>query len=397
VTPDEPVPSSVPRWLARSAAWSWRVLVVAGALVLIGLAFVRLRVIVVPVVAALFVTTVLSPPAVWLRRRGLPALVATWIVFLLAGAVVAGVVFGVLPGLETEFGKLGQALGTGVSQAEQWLVHGPLHLSRHQVHHLFAQATSVLNSHRQALIHGALTGVSVAASVLAGVLLTVVLSFFFVKDGASLARWFTGWASPARAMEMEELGRRAWGVLTGYIRGTALNGAVNALVLALTLLALGVPLVGALALLTFVGGFLPLVGGVLSGLVAAVVALVAKGPIAAGVVVGATILIHNLEGYLVGPFVLGRAVRLHPVAVILVLGIGTILGGVVGAFLAVPVAGVVLAVAGYYRQQRDPLERSAIPGLWWPGSFRPGLPGSARRRGGEPAKGADAEPEPTAR
>ncbi|HZD66939.1 MAG TPA: AI-2E family transporter [Acidimicrobiales bacterium] len=347
------VPPSVPRWLSGAAAVSWRLLVVAAALVMAGLALKRLEVLVVPVMAALFLTTVLGPPATWLRRRGVPGLLATWIVLLVAAAVVTGIIFGLVPTVESEFARLGRTLGTGITRTEGWLVHGPLHLSQARVSASFDRVVNFLNSHRQAVISGALTGVHLAASVLAGILLTIVLTFFFVNDGQRITSWAIGLFPERQRQDAHALVERSWRVLTGYIRGTAINGLVNAAVLSLTLLGLGVPFVVPVALLTFVGAFLPVVGAIISGLLAALVALVSNGPLAAAIVIGATILAHNLEGYLVGPWVVGRAVRLHPVAVLLVLGVGTILGGVIGAFLAVPVTAVVAAIAHYYRAGRD--------------------------------------------
>jgi predicted PurR-regulated permease PerM len=179
-----------------------------------------------------------------------------------------------------------------------------------------------------------------------------VLTFFFVKDGGRITAWALDLVSESRANDARAIGRRAWEVLSGYIRGTAINGLVNATVLALGLWILGVPLVIPIALLTFVGSFVPLVGAIVSGALAAGVAIASRGVAAALIVVGLTVVIHHLEGYLVGPFVLGRAVRLHPVAVLLVLSVGTVLGGVVGAFLAVPTASVLLAVNEHYRQKR---------------------------------------------
>ncbi|MGH9062609.1 MAG: AI-2E family transporter [Acidimicrobiales bacterium] len=346
---------SVPRWLAGAAAVSWRVVVAVAALVLLGMAFRRLEVIVVPVVGALFITTVLGPPAAWLRRHGVPRLLATWVVLLAAAGVVAGVIFGILPGFEHELPKLSNSLAQGITKVQGWLVSGPLHLSRAQVSTSFGRVTKLLTNHQQTLIQGAISGVSLLASVLVGVLLTIVLTFFFVKDGSVMGDWAMGLFSERRARDVQAIGQRSWAVITGYIRGTAANGFVNGVVLSLTMVGLGLPFAFPVGLVTFVGGFLPLVGGILSGLVAALVALVAQGPVAAGIMVGATILVHNLEGYLVGPLVLGKAVKLHPVAVLLILGLGTIIGGAIGAFLAVPVAAVVLKVIDYYRSGRGAL------------------------------------------
>ena len=342
----------VPRWLNTAAAYSWRLLVVAAGLVVLALAFGKLHEILVPVIGALFLTSVLSPPARWLRHHGWPALAATWAVFLAALALVAAIGIGLAPSVSHEFTALGHELSQGVKQTEHWLEKGPLHLSAKQVNNDVKQAQKELSSNRSKLIQGAVSGVTIVLQGVAGVLLALVLTFFFVKDGERIGAWFLGIFEERRGADLRVVGRKAWSTLGGYVRGTAANGLVNAVVLAVGLLILGVPLVVPIAILTFVGGFIPLVGAIVSGAIAALVALVAKGGVAAGVVIGITVLIHNLEGYLVGPLELGRAVRLHPVAILLALAAGTILLGIVGAFVAVPITAIGLAVQQHYRTAR---------------------------------------------
>jgi predicted PurR-regulated permease PerM len=369
---------AVPAWLASSAAIAWRVIVVAIALYGVYLAFGRLHLVVLPVVLALFGSTILVPPANWLRRHGWPPLAATWAVFLGGLLVVAAVVAARAPGAASDFHSLGHQMGRAGNQAEDWLANGPFHLSRAQIQADVASIRRQINANRDALVKGAIAGVTLLAQAVGAAILTLVLTFFFVKDGSKISTWALDLVSESRANDARAIGRKAWEVLGGYIRGTAINGLVNATVLAVGLWILGVPLVVPIALLTFVGGFLPLVGAIISGALAAGVALASKGVVAALVVVGLTVVIHHLEGYLVGPFVLGRAVRLHPVAVLLVLSVGTILGGVLGAFLAVPTTSVLLAIHEYYRQKRrrelfvaaENGNRAAAPTAQMPGPVR---------------------------
>lgn len=342
----------VPAWLNTAAAYSWRLLVVGAGLVVLALAFGKLHLIVVPVIGALFLTTILSPPARRLRRWGLPPLAATWIVFLLALGLLSAIGLGLAPSVGHEFNQLGHDLNQGIKQAEHWLETGPLHLSKKQVSSYVAKARSSITANKTKLLQGALSGATVVLQGVGGTLLALVLTFFFVKDGEEIGNWFFSIFDERRAADLREVARKAWHTLGGYVRGTAANGLVNAVVLAVGLLILRVPLVIPIALLTFVGGFIPLVGGIASGTIAALVALVAKGPVAAAIVVGLTVLIHNLEGYLVGPLVLGRAVRLHPVAILLALATGTILLGIIGAFVAVPITAIALAVHQHYRAAR---------------------------------------------
>jgi putative heme transporter len=357
-TPERAV---VPAWLNTAAAYSWRALVVGAGLVVVALAFGKLHLILIPVIGALFLTTVLSPPARRLRRLGLPPLAATWVVFLVALAILSGIGFGLAPSVGHEFTQLGHDLNQSVKQAEHWLETGPLHLSKNQVEGYVKKAQSSITANKSKLIQGALSGATVILQGAGGFLLALVLTFFFVKDGEEIGSWFFSIFDERRAADLRVVGRKAWSTLGGYVRGTAANGLVNAVVLAVGLLILGVPLVVPIAILTFIGGFIPLVGAIASGVVAAMVALVAKGPLAAGIVLGLTVLIHNLEGYLVGPLVLGRAVRLHPVAILLALATGTILLGLVGAFVSVPVTAIALAVHQHYHSARLQVVKGPTP------------------------------------
>jgi predicted PurR-regulated permease PerM len=326
--------------------------VVVAALVVAGEAFARLHLVIVPIVAALFLSTILGPPAGWLRRHGWRPTLATCAVFLGAAAIVAAVVVGLVPTVQREFHTLGHEVSAGVTEAKHWLTTGPLHLSQRELDSYTTRAGQELSANRTRLLRGALSGVTLVLEVAGGLLLTLVLTFFFVKDSDRISRWFLDLFDDERAADIRVLGTTTWATLSGYVRGTAINGLVNAVLMAIGLTIIGVPLVLPIAVLTFVGGFLPLLGAIVSGVIAALVALVSRGVFAALVVVAITIVIHHVEGYLVGPLVLGRAVKLHPVAVLLALTAGGLLGGVIGAFMAVPVTAVALAANEYYRVKR---------------------------------------------
>jgi putative heme transporter len=343
--------SSVPRWLVRWSAVCWRMLIIAAALVVVGYVFTRLRLIILPVVVALFVSTVLVPPARWLRGHRFPPLLATWTVFLGSFVIIAALVLGLYSLTQGQFNQLGHELSNGVNRAERYLTNGPFHFSHKQVNDYVDQAKNFFTKNQGTLVKGALSGATIALEVAGGLLLTFVLTFFFVKDGDKISGWALSlFKNEHRIEDMRTLGRQTWATMAAYVRGTAANGFVNAVLLSFALLGLGVPLVLPLALLTFIGGFLPIVGAIVSGAFAALVALVIKGPIAALIIVGVTIVIHNVEGYIVGPKVLGHEVNLHPVAIILVLAAGTALGGIIGAFLAVPLTAILIAVYNHYHQ-----------------------------------------------
>lgn len=339
----------VPRWLARGAAFAWRLLILAAGLVVAGFAISRLLPIVLPLLAALFVTTILAPPANWLHRRGWPPLAATFVVFIAGMGIVVTLLLWLVPAVVGELAKLGDAIRNGFDEVERWLINGPLHLSQQQVDSLLHGARSTAARPGGLLAREAIAGVSRAAEAAGMVALTLVLAFFFVKDGAVLSEWLLGFVDPRRVPDLREICSRAWATLGAYVRGTAINGTVNGVLMGLGLVLLGVPLALPIAVLTFFGGFFPIVGAVVTGFIAALVALVDKGLATSLLVVGLAVIVHNVEGYLVGPVVLGRAVHLHTVVILTALAVGGILGGIVGAAVAVPTAAVLLSITDYYR------------------------------------------------
>jgi predicted PurR-regulated permease PerM len=354
-----------------AASVSWRFLVVLAAIVVAALVFWRLRLITLPIVAALFLSTILGPPARWLSRRRVPPSLATWIVFLVTVAVIVTIAVLLAPGVTAQFRDLGGHLSNSLARIERWLTHGPLHLPPDEVDARIRSIRESVAAARSELLQGAISGVTLVLEGAGAALLTLVLTFFFVKDGEDIFRGAMSLIPANRATEMQLVGRESWRTLAGYVRGTAINGLINALVLSLTLLVLGVPLVLPVAILTFIGGFVPLAGGLVSGAIAILLALVTQGPTAALIVLGAAILSHNLEGYIVGPLVLGRAVHLHPLAILIALSTGAILGGIVGAFLAVPLVAVLVTIhrerlVGRLRQPqlalREPGPTRATPG-----------------------------------
>jgi predicted PurR-regulated permease PerM len=348
-------PAAVPAWLDTGAALSWRALVLAAGVGLAVVVLTHLSIVVIPVIGGLFLSAILVPPARWLRAHRWPALAATWTVFLFGLAVLAGLGVWLFPLVGRQFGPLRASLADSINGIRNWLIHGPFHLSPSQVDRYAREARDRLigagtgpgatgAAIGSRLAQGAATGLRLLTRLFATLALTLVASFFFVKDGHVMSDWIVGQFQPATGEKLRAIGARSWTTLSGYVRGTAVNGLVNAAIMSVGLLLLHVPLVPAIAVLTFVGGFFPIVGAFSSGAVAALVALVAKGPATALLVIVLTIVIHHVEGYLVGPIVLGRAVRLPSFVILLALAAGGYLGGVFGAFIAVPLTAVTVGV-----------------------------------------------------
>ena len=344
-------PAGVPRPLITAAAISWRSPVVAAAVLAVVYALVQLRLVVLPVVVALFVTTLLRPPARWLERRGVPELAAAFAVLIGAIVLACALVALLAPTVAEEFDGLGRDVREGLDEASRFLTSGPLDLSERQIDDFVSRAEDQLRANSGTITRSAVGGALLVGELIAGLLLAVVLVFFFVKDGERMWRWTVD-LFPARARrDVDAVGKRGWQTLSGYLRGIAVIAVVDAVLIGVVLLIVGVPLVPALRLLTFLGAFFPLVGAFVAGLVATLVALAANGVAAALIVLAAIVVIQQLEGDLLYPVVVGRTLELHPVAILLALTAGGVLGGVVGAVLSVPLAAVLNSAGSYLRSR----------------------------------------------
>jgi predicted PurR-regulated permease PerM len=312
---------------------------------------VKLRVVVLPIIAALFITAVLYPLVDRLRRRGWKPLLAAWLV-LLGFMIVVGAI-GTAVGYPTsrEIEDVGESVKEGTEQVLQWAAEGPLDLSEDDIQRYIDEASARLRENQGQIVSGVVAGAVVLGEAIAGIILTLVLTFFFLKDGPLIASWLESLVPRRNRDHGRELARRAWSTIGAYLRGTAIVASVDAILIGILLLVLGVPLVVPLALLTFIGGFFPLIGATLAGIVAALVALVTKGGVQALIVGAGILVIQQVEGDVLQPVIMGRAVRLHPVAILLALTAGGVIAGIVGAFLAVPIAAIASTAGNYLRSQ----------------------------------------------
>jgi putative heme transporter len=364
--PDDPAERQRPRpdvppVLQRMAAWSWRLLVILVAAGLVLYLLILLKVIVVPVIVALFLATLLVPVVNWLQARGWRHMWAVLAVFGGAVLLLAAIIAGFVPLISNEMETLRQRADEGVREVQEYIASQPFGLSEEELNRYLEQARERFTENSSGLTRGAVTGVVLVGELITGLILALFLTFFFVKDSERFTRWILDFAGPRRSGHLREVGRRSATAVSGYLRGQATVGLVDAVFIGIGLAIVGVPLVVPLAFLTFVAAFLPLVGAFVAGALAALVALVTKGFTAALIVVGITVLVQQLEGHLLAPLLLGRAVALHPVVIILALAAGSILGGIIGAFLAVPIAAVVTAVGTYLRGD-EPVGEPADPG-----------------------------------
>ena len=335
-----------------TSEYSWRLLVVAVFVALVLFLAVELRTVVLPTIVAVFLTSVLSPPCNYLKGKGLHPLVATWVTFVAAIGLLALVVALVAPQVTSQIGDVGRSVEEGTRDVLDWLSAGPLDISEADVDRYIDQASTQFEENREQIFSGVLAGATKAAELVAETLLMLVLTFFYLKDGEKMWAWFVSLFSSRNQEHVRTMGTMAWDTVGRFMRGTAVVGVVDATLIAIAMVILGVPLTVPIAVLTFFGAFFPLIGAFLAGVVAVLVALVTEGPLDALLLGAAVLAIQQIEGDVLQPIVVGKVLGLHPVAIILVITGGAVIAGVPGAFLAVPLASVVAKIAGYLREIR---------------------------------------------
>jgi predicted PurR-regulated permease PerM len=336
-SPFEHGPDAVPRWLRVGAGWSWRLLLLAALLYVAGKVAALLYLVLVPFAAAILLTALLQPLTARLRRAGLGPLAATWCTLLLAFAVLGGAVWLVTTRVEAEYPALVAQVGHTSTQIQSWLASSPFHIKTGNLAKISDNLVNYLRQHRSAAEGAALTGGRIVVELLAGVVLCFFISFFLIKDGQRIWSWLVSGLSGDRARRADLAGHAAWQAVVYYVRGTVAVAAIHAVVMGITLTIIGSPLVAPLALFMFVAAFVPLAGVLIAGTVAILIVLAAKGLIAAVVVLAVMIVMNQLEGHLLQPQVVGKMVRLHPLAVILVLAVAGVVAGIAGAVVAVPI------------------------------------------------------------
>jgi predicted PurR-regulated permease PerM len=353
-TPQELPAGSVPRWLQTSAAWSWRLLLLAAALYVAARVAALLYIVVVPCAAAILLTALLQPLTARLRRRGMSPLAATWCTLLLAIVLLGGAGWLVATRVQADYPSLVTQFKHTTTQVQAWLAGPPFHLHTGSLQQLSNDVVKYLSQHKSAVEGTVVTGSKIVVELLAGVVLCFFVSFFLIKDGDRIWQWLTSRFQPERKRRAGLAGAAAWQAVVYYVRGTSAVAAIHAVVMGITLTIIGAPLVVPLALFMFLAAFVPLVGVLVAGAVALLVVLATKGWIAAIIVFVVMVVMNQLEGHLLQPQVVGKMVRLHPLAVILVLAVGGVVAGIAGAVVAVPITAAVTRAARALRDDHGP-------------------------------------------
>ena len=298
----------------------------------------QLTLVVIPVLLALIFASAFAPVMGWMRRRGVPSILATLVALLAIVLILGGVGWLIVWAVRDQWDSLYSQAQAGAQQLWQWVQTLPFGIDQQQIDQWIASIQDFITSAQFGT--GAIAGVSVVANFATGFVLLVVVLFFFLKDGPRmwefLLRPFRG-SAEARA---RRIGDKTVSTLGAYVRGTASVAFVDAVGIGIGLWILGVPLALPLAVLVFLLAFIPIVGATLAGILAALVALVANGWVNALFVVGLIVLVNQLEGNFLQPVLMGRSMKLHSFVILIALTVGTVLGGIVGAVLAVPITAV---------------------------------------------------------
>jgi predicted PurR-regulated permease PerM len=332
----------------NAAAWSWRLLLIGAGLAVLLWLLNELKVVVVPIAVALLVTVLLAPFVGWLQRRArLPRVAATGISLVGLLVLVAGLLTLAGRSIVKGFGELWDQAAQGVDKLTTWLAEGPLQLSTSDISSWMDSLQGALSGGGSSLVTGALHATTTVGHVLAGALIALFCTFFFLLDGRTIWAWVVGLFPRGSREHIHQAGRRGLVTLGAYTRTQILVAAVDAIGIGIGAAILQVPLALPLAVLVFLGSFIPIVGAVVTGSIAILVALVSNGPGSAIWMLLVVLAVQQIEGHVLQPFLMGHAVSLHPVAVLLSVAAGSFVAGIVGALFAVPIAATLNTVILY--------------------------------------------------
>jgi len=332
----------VPRLLRQVAAWSWRLLLTGLIIYLTFRLAEYLRLVVLPFIGALLFTALLQPFAAWLRRRGAGSLLSTWVCFLIALLIIGGAITLLATQISADYPTLFAETQHTATEVQRSLAGPPFHLNKVRLSKLTTEGLNYISQHKSVVAGTVLTTGKYALEFLAGLVLTLFISFFLIKDGRKVWRFVISGTRGEAHRRLDNAGQAGWRALVSYIHGTVVVAAIHSLFIGLALWLLGVPLLVPFIVLIFIAAFVPIIGILVVGALAILVCLATKGWVAAVILLGVFILENQIEGHLLQPLVVGRIIKLHPLAIILALAVGGIVAGIPGAIVAVPTAGIII-------------------------------------------------------
>lgn len=337
----------VPPALRQATAYAWRLLVIAAAIGVVVWLVIQLKLLVVPMLVAILITALVWPAFSFLLRHRWPRWLAIVVTVLGTIAVISGLLWLAVWQITREFSSVRDRTVDAVGQFRQYLIDGPLHLSAQQIDDGLQQAGTFLQQQAEVLWTGALAIGTTLGHVATGLLLTLFILLCLLADGGGIWRWTTRLFPRVARPAVDGAGRAGWRTVITYARTQLLVATIDAVGIGLGAFLLGVPLAIPIGVLVFLGAFVPFVGAVVTGALAVFIALVYNGPLIALFMLIVVLGVQQLESHVLQPILMGTAVKVHPLAVVLVVAGGAMIGGIPGALFAVPLAAFVNVVAVY--------------------------------------------------
>ena len=337
----------LPRGVRTAGAWAWRFILFVAAAYLFLRLVALLRVVIIPVLVAILLAALFQPACAALVRRGVKRSLAAGLVLIGGLLLVFGGLGLIVRTFIAQLDTLSGQVTEGIDEVQNWLSRGPLHLTDAQLSQYVVQAREAVTANQGAVTSGALSTATTLGEMVTGFFLVLFTLFFFLRDGAQIWSFLCRLLPREARVPTARSGHYAWHTLVSYVHATVLVAFVDAVGIGIGLAVLGVPLAVPLAALVFLGAFIPVIGAALTGTVAVLVALVANGPVTALTVLIIVIAVQQLEGHVLQPLIMGRAVALHPLAVILAIAIGIVVAGIVGGLIAVPLLAVLNTAIRY--------------------------------------------------
>lgn len=345
-------PFRVPKALAVTAGITWRVLIVGLGVYILIWALFQIAPVALAIFLALFVTA-LAGPVARLFQRVLPKVPSVVLALLLITVVGGVIIFTVLRSIIEQGPALASAISAGIQEVEDWLQEGPLKLTGDQLNSVQQQAESWAKSAGESIASDVVSDLGAVGTIITAGSVFLFGTVFFMVSGPSIWQWLVNWI-PVRVRDtFDTCGQLAWRTMAGYGRGMVVVALCDAFLVFIGLTILQVPLAPALAAVVFMGAFIPVIGAPIATFLAALVALATKGPLTAALVVALTIVVGSFDGDVMQPLVMGKAVSLHPLAIVTIIAAGALTFGVIGALIAIPIASSIYVILKYLTG-RDP-------------------------------------------
>ncbi|MEU4419899.1 AI-2E family transporter [Actinoplanes sp. NPDC024001] len=381
------VDDGLPRGVRVAGAWAWRIILFIATAYLVIRVISMLRIVVIPIAIALLLAALFEPLAAALRKRRVNRSLAAGLVLVSGLIVVFGGLTLIVQTFISQLDDLSTQVSEGIAEVQGWLAQGPLQLSQSQLSDGLDRLQNAITENQGALTSGALSTATTLGEVVAGFFLVLFTLFFYLRDGGQIWTFLCRVLPRTSRIPIARAGYYSWHTLVSYVRATVLVAFVDAVGIGIGLAILRVPLALPLAALVFLSAFIPVIGATLSGAVAVLVALVTVGPVKALIVLGVVIAVQQLEGHVLQPLIMGRAVALHPLAVIVAIAIGVVVAGIVGGLVAVPVLAVLNTAIRYLfsHPEGEPTPDGEPPGTE-PAGERDGAPEPASINPGTPVE-----------